>query len=297
MTTSSIPRNSYQKSDTAMPDTTNVETSKASEELTLSNGSESMSTSANFDVKAFLYKWAPWIVFVLAIIGWELLARAEISTIFVTFSELYASFKTLAVSGDLMKHTIASGRTFFIGYALSVIFGILLGIILGTSEVLRRTFEPWIYAFYSIPIVALAPVFIIAFGIGAVSHVIVVFALTFFVITVNTIAGITSADAQHLEVGRAYHASRIAVIKYVLLPASVPFIIAGMRLGVTRALIGVVIAEFFGARAGLGFMVFQAQQRFDTPTVYIGAAILAIVSIVMSNLLGALERRMDTWRT
>lgn len=286
-----------QETDSAMSNILKAKTGKGPGESAVADSRSAPQVSRGADAKAFLYKWSPWLVFALALVGWELLARADITPIFVTFSDLYASFSTLVSSGELLENTIASGRTFLIGYLLSVVFGILLGVILGTSDVLRRTFEPWIYAFYSIPIIALAPVFIIAFGIGALSHVIVVFALTFFVITVNTIAGITSADAQHVEVARAYHASRLAVVRYVLLPASVPFIIAGMRLGVTRALIGVVIAEFFGSRAGLGFMVFQAQQRFDTPTVYIGAAILAVVAIAMSSLLGTLERRLDTWRS
>lgn len=198
--------------------------------------------------------------------------------------------------GSLVKNTSASALTFFAGYLLAVIVGILIGVAFGLSTVLRRTFEPWLYAFYSIPIVAIAPIFIIAFGIGVGGHIAVVFTMTVFAIVVNTMAGIGTAEEQYVEVARAYNGSRTDIVRFVLIPSALPFILTGMRLGVTRALIGVVVAELFGARAGIGHMILQAQQRFDTADMYVGVLILAGAGILSSSVLGWVERRLATWR-
>lgn len=234
--------------------------------------------------------------FVVGVVLWEMLARTSSSPIFVSIVEIARSAMELLQDGTLYRNLRASGQSFILGYTLAVVVGVALGVMLGLTRLLRQVLEPWLYAFYSIPIVAIAPIFIIAFGIGTGGHIVVVFTLTFFAITVNTMAGIETADQQYVEVARAYNGDRFEIVRYVLLPSAVPFILTGMRLGVTRALIGVVVAELFGARAGIGYMILAAQQRFDISEMYVGVAVLAIAGMASTYLLGRFEQRLATWR-
>ncbi len=237
----------------------------------------------------------------LSIIGglvlWQVVAELTPTPIFVPFQSIGEAALAMIADGSLWKHLAASGTTFLSGYLLAVVIGVAVGVILGISKILRSTFEPWIYALYSIPVVAIAPIFIMAFGIGTPGHIVVVFTLTVFAIVVNTMAGVGTADQQYIDVARAYNGNRIDVVRVVLLPSAVPFILTGMRLGVTRALIGVVVAELFGARAGVGYMILLSQQRFDTASMYVGVIILAASGIISTQLLGLLEKRLATWRS
>lgn len=244
---------------------------------------------------------APRTVPLLSIAGglgiWELLTHIfPNSIIFVSLSDILTAARTLWTDGQLGEHVSASGQELLLGYSAAVVVGIALGIVLGISRISRMVLQPWLFGFYSIPLVALSPIFIVAFGIGLVGHTAVIITISVFPMVVNTMAGITTAEEQYLDVARAYSASRAQVVRYVLLPSAVPFIITGMRLAVARALIGVVVAELFGSRAGVGYMIFLYEQRFDTASMYVGIIILAFTGIVANGLLGLAERRFDVWR-
>lgn len=247
-------------------------------------------------IASLLSRYLPVISLIAGVVIWETVSRLGTSIVFVPFGDIAAAGLKMIENGSLIKDLAASGISFFAGYASAVAIGVFVGVALGLSNILRRSFEPWLYAFYSIPIVAIAPIFIIAFGIGDLGHIVVVFTLTVFAIVVNTMAGIGTAEAQYIDVARAYNGNRLDVVRYVLLPSALPFILTGMRLGVTRALIGVVVAELFGARAGIGYMILQAQQRFATADMYVGVLILAAAGILSTSLLGWVERRLATWR-
>lgn len=249
----------------------------------------------------FLRRNAPRTVPTLSIAGglgiWELLVHIfPNSIIFVSLSDILTAARALWTDGQLGEHVRASGYALLLGYSVAVVVGIVLGIVLGISRTFRMALQPWIFAFYSIPLVALAPIFIVAFGIGQAGHTAVIITISVFPIIVNTMAGIRTAEEQYLDVARAYSASEAQVVRYVLLPSAVPFIITGMRLAVARALIGVVVGELFGARAGVGYMIILSQQRFDTAAMYVGIIILAFVGIVTNGLLQLAERKFDVWR-
>jgi ABC-type nitrate/sulfonate/bicarbonate transport system permease component len=238
------------------------------------------------------------ISFVVVGIAWELAGRSGQWPLVVTpLSSIFASFWKMAfVTGELWKHVQTSSLEFLWGFLLASAVGIVLGIAIATSEVIRDFVDPWISALYSTPTVALAPLFIVVFGIDMPSKIAVVFLLAVFPVIINTATGIRTTERVYLEVAHSYCASRGQVFTKVLIPSALPFIVAGLRLGIGRGLVGVVVGELFGARAGLGFLVLTSSQLFDTAGLWVGVFILAGTGILSVVLLQKVERRMAPWR-
>ena len=149
---------------------------------------------------------------------------------------------------------------------------------------------------YSTPTIALAPLFILWFGIGLRAQVAVVFLVVVFPVLINTFVGLTSTDPTLLEVAHSFGADRWQVFAKVRFPAAVPFVVAGLRMGVARGLVGVVAAELFGSQAGVGHMILIAAQTFDTAALFGGVLIFALGGVVAVELVKWLERRVAPWR-
>ncbi|HTE85360.1 MAG TPA: ABC transporter permease [Dehalococcoidia bacterium] len=229
---------------------------------------------------------------------WELVARFIVrdKLFLVAPSAIAVRFGQLWATGDLQTHIIASGYEFFLGMGIAAIVGIAAGLILATNAPLRAAFTPWVTAIYSTPTVALAPLLILWFGLGLVSHTIVVFLVAVFPVLVNTQTGIENADEHLTETARAFGASRQQIFTKILLPGAVPYIIAGLRLGIGRAVVGVVVAELFGAKAGLGFLITVSSQTFDMGGLFVAVLILAAAGVFSAEGIKLLERRIAPWR-
>jgi NitT/TauT family transport system permease protein len=150
--------------------------------------------------------------------------------------------------------------------------------------------------FYATPIIALAPLLILWFGIGIWSKIAVVFSLVVFPVIINTEAGIRQTDPQLIEAAKSFCANRWQIFAKVSLPAASPMILAGLRLGVGRGLIGVVVGELAGSRAGLGFLINNASQVFNMPQVFAAIIILAAAGILLTAGLQRLERVLVPWK-
>ncbi len=198
--------------------------------------------------------------------------------------------------GELQKHLVTSGVEFAAGFGAAAVIGILIGLLLATNRPARTALTPWVNAVYSTPLIALAPLFILWFGLGLFSKIVVVFLVAVFPVLVNTQAGVESTDEGLIETARAFSASRRQIFTKVLLPSAVPFIVAGLRLGVGRGLVGVVVAELFGARAGLGYLITVSSQIFDMGALFAATLILAAAGMVSTELIRVVERRIAPWR-
>jgi NitT/TauT family transport system permease protein len=237
------------------------------------------------------------ISFVAVGIIWELAGRSGQWPLVITpLSSIFASFAKMVSTGEIWKHVYTSSIEFIWGFALAAVVGIVLGIAIATSDLVRDFVDPWISALYSTPTVALAPLFIIIFGIDTPSKIAVVFLLAVFPVVINTATGIRTTDRVYLEVAHSFCASRGQVFTKVLIPSALPFIVAGLRLGIGRGLVGVVVGELFGARAGLGYLVLTSSQLFDTSGLWVGVFILAGTGILSVVLLQKVERRLAPWR-
>jgi NitT/TauT family transport system permease protein len=234
----------------------------------------------------------------VAALIWELAARLLIKSplLFVPITSVFVRAVELWQAGELQNHIWVSFVEFAGGFSLSVVAGVVVGVVLASSRFARNFFEPWVSMLYSTPIIALGPLFILWLGIGVASKIAIVFLTAVFPILINTVTGLTTTERTLIEVARAFGASQAQIYTKIRVPAALPFIIAGLRIGVARALVGVVVAELFGARAGLGFMILTSAQNFDTAALFVGVIILAFAGIASVEFLKWIEKRLAPWR-
>ncbi len=238
---------------------------------------------------------------VLSVIGglllWELVSRVLVANaLFLAApSEIAVAIYNLAISGRLWHHIGASGAEFALGYVIACTLGIALGLAMAESATVKQALQPWVSGLYATPTIALAPLFILWLGIGIWSKVIVVVTLVLFPVTINTEAGLRTTSERLIEMLRAFGATPRQIFFKVSLPSAVPFILAGLKLGIGRGLIGVVVAELFGSRAGLGRLISQSADAFNMPDLFAGVVVLAVAGIVMTAGFGWLEKQLVPW--
>lgn len=188
-----------------------------------------------------------------------------------------------------------SGQEALYGFVIGSIAGVIFGGLMAKSRLAERILAPYVSGFYATPIIALAPIVILWFGLGIWSKVLVVVSLVIFPQIINTHAGISNVSPNLRELARSYGGSAFTVFRRIDMPASLPYVLAGLRLGVGRALIGVIVGELFGARTGLGLAIFNAQQEFNMRVVFAGTALFAIAGIVFTYCLAYIEQRATPW--
>lgn len=231
------------------------------------------------------------------IVFWELVSRYLVAnTLFLAApSQIALAIYRLGVTGELWHHIGISAAEFVLGYVIASIVGIALGVAMASSDSTKQALQPWIAGLYATPTIALAPLFILWLGIGIWSKVLVVIFLVLFPVTINTESGLRTTSDRLIEMLRSFGASKHQIFLKVSLPSAVPFILAGLKIGIGRGLIGVVVAELFGSRAGLGRLISQSADAFNMPELFAGVVILAIAGIVMTAGFGWLEKQLVPW--
>jgi NitT/TauT family transport system permease protein len=249
-----------------------------------------------FHIRPSLWRGA--LSLLLAAVLWEGVARLFVKSplFFAPLSAVFVSMAKMWSEGTLQADMYVSLQTFVVGFVLGSIVAILIGVLMASSEWMRDFLDPWISAMYATPFIALAPLFTLWFGIGLTAHAAVVFIVVFFPVLINTFAGLTTTDPVLVEVIRSFNASERQIFTKVRFPAALPFIVAGLRLGIARGLVGVVVAEMFGSAAGVGFRILVSGQAFDTAALFVGILILALAGVIGVELIKILERRLAPWR-
>jgi len=207
-----------------------------------------------------------------------------------------ARFGDALRTGSLQMHALVTLREVFGGLALGLSVAVVLGYALGKSRVLERVISPYIVASQSIPIVALAPLLVIWFGAGIQSKILVCALTLFFPVLMNTIVGIRGVDSDLVDLMRSLRASRWQVFTKLELPASLPVLLGGLKVGVTLSVIGAVVGEFVGADRGLGFLVNLARGLFDTPLMFVALFALMSIALALYWIVSALESWLLRWR-
>jgi NitT/TauT family transport system permease protein len=189
-----------------------------------------------------------------------------------------------------------SGREFILGYGVAVAVAIPLGLAVGLSKRLQYMLSPFVDTLNAVPRVTLLPLIVIWFGIGIWSKVMVVFLGAVIPILINTQAGVKTSEARFIRVARSFSASKIKIFSSIILPGTVPFIFTGLKYGAGRALLGVVVGELYASTAGLGHMIAEAGNTFQTDVVFFGVLIFMATGLVVVAFLDAFERRFEKWR-
>jgi NitT/TauT family transport system permease protein len=211
-------------------------------------------------------------------------------------TEIARGIVDVIATGTIWQHLNATLTEMAAGYVIGAISGVALGFLCGRIKLLGDILNPYITLFNGIPKVALAPVFVIWFGIGLMSKIAIILTMVFFVVFINTFAGLRSVNEDYVAIIRIMGASGWQVVREVFLPATLPFIIVGLRAGIPFSVIGAVVGEFIAATKGLGFFINYNQGTYDTNGIFVGVTILALLVVVLDGLLSLLERRLLKWR-
>jgi ABC-type nitrate/sulfonate/bicarbonate transport system permease component len=232
----------------------------------------------------------------LLLIVWEIFGR-RINPVFGSYpSAIAEAFWELVVTGQLWSALYESLRPFVIGYALAIIVGVPLGLFIGGFRAAEAALGLYITAGYAMPLVALVPLLILWLGLGFAVKVAVIFLMSLFPICINTWLGVTAVPKTLIEVGKSFVAPDTVILRRIILPATLPYIMAGIRLAVGRAVVGMVIAEFFTTISGLGAVIINSANNFDTATMFVPIIILMVLAIGLNWLIGFVVRRVAPWQ-
>jgi NitT/TauT family transport system permease protein len=199
-------------------------------------------------------------------------------------------------SGALWPQIQASGVEYLLGLLAALGTGIPMGLAIGMFRRLNYLLDPWLSAIYATPSVALVPLIVLVLGIGLEARVFVVWLQAIFVVTVSAISGAQAADAKYHDIAESFGASRWTRFRTVILPASVPYLLTGVRLGTGQALVGVVIAEFLASNTGIGYYISLNGQLLNTSRVFLGIVLLGLFGVTLGEITRRIERRFDRWR-
>ena len=233
------------------------------------------------------------------LIVWEL-----VGNVFQLINPMFMSAPSLIVkaaidlfaSGEIYNDLYISGTELLGGYLLSAVVAIPFGIMVGWYKKMSYIFDPFINAMNATPRVALLPLVIIWLGIGILSKVGIIFLGAVFPILINSRDGVKTTPLNLLNAARSFGASEWMIFKAVVLPSTIPFILSGLRQGLGRAIVGVMVGELYAATAGIGFMITVAGATFQTDKVFVGVLVFALTGMIGTEILAKIEKRFDKWR-
>lgn len=252
---------------------------------------------AEFVEKRPLPRWVITLISVCcALTLWEIFGR-NINQIFGSYpSAIAVAFWQLLRSGQLGAALYESLRPFAAGYCLAIVVGVPLGLIVGRFRVAEAALGIYITAGYAMPLVALVPLLILWLGLGFAVKVAVVFLMALFPICINTWLGVTAVPKSLIEVGKSFVAPDVVILRRIVLPATLPYIMAGIRLAVGRAVVAMVIAEFFTTISGLGAVIINSANNFDSATMFVPIIVLMILAIGLNGFIGWVEQKVAPWQ-
>jgi ABC-type nitrate/sulfonate/bicarbonate transport system permease component len=235
----------------------------------------------------------------LLVAAWELVLTYifPVNPFFFTKPSLIAAAFKEQIQGAKLWHDLAvSSQAFIWGFSFAVIVGIPVGLVMGWRRRVEYSLDPFLTALYASPLVALAPLFIIVFGVGVLGKAALVFLLAVFPFVFNAFAGVKSTDSLLINVIRSYGGTEKDLYLKVILPSTMPYIIAGARLAIGRGLVGIIVGEFYAASEGIGFAITQAGDTYRLPDMFVGIIILSLIAVGLTELLRKLELMVAPWR-
>ncbi len=232
----------------------------------------------------------------LMLLVWEWFGR-DVNPVFGSYpSAIALAFIDLVHSGQLGTALLESLQPFLAGYLLAIILGVPLGLLIGRFRVAEAGLGIYVTAGYAMPLVALVPLLVLWLGLGFAVKAAVVFLMSVFPICINTWLGVAAVPKSLIDVGKAFVAPNLVILRRIVLPATLPYIMAGIRLAVGRAVVAMVIAEFFTSISGLGAIIINSANNFDTATMFVPIVVLMVLAIGLNGLIGWIERRVAPWQ-
>ena len=230
---------------------------------------------------------------------WEALVRTRVLDVrfFPAPSQVLGTLVSLNLSGELPQDVLVSLSRIAAGFALGASAGIALGLLMGVSRVIRAAVNPLVGTIYPIPKIAILPLVMLIFGLGEPSKYVIVAIGVFFLVLLNTAAGVMNIEKIYLDVGRNFGAHRSDVLLTIALPGALPFIFTGLRLGWGTGLLLIVAAEFISAKSGIGYLIWTSWQTFAVEEMYVGLITISALGLVSFALFDVLERWLIPWKS
>jgi NitT/TauT family transport system permease protein len=231
-------------------------------------------------------------------LAWELATRFELINpfYFPPISKILLKGYELFANGSIWEHMWFSLTNFSIGFVVSAVLGVVIGVPMGWYRTVHKAFDPLLSGIYATPLIALLPLIIMMFGLGSISKIIMTILAAVFPILINTMVGIANTDTRLITMARAFGARDSQIFMKVSLPGSLPYIVAGMRVALGRALVYIVVAEQYGAATGLGYLSSVAAQRFQMAAMFVPIIIIAAMGAGLNETLKSFEHRLDKWK-
>jgi NitT/TauT family transport system permease protein len=246
-----------------------------------------------------LKRWSVVIAMVVFLAAWEGLVRLLSLPAFILPAPVQVGerFLRAASDGTLLRHTAATLLEVMAGLASGVFFATLLGYLLAKSRLLENVLQPFLVASQAVPTVAIAPLLVIWFGSGIFSKVLICSLIVFFPVLVNTVVGLRAVPENLRDLMHSLRASRMQTLRLLELPAALPVLLGGLRIGATLSVIGAVVGELVGADRGLGFLINVGRGLYDTALVFVGVFTLVAMALALYGAVVLLERRLLRWQT
>jgi NitT/TauT family transport system permease protein len=229
---------------------------------------------------------------------WEVVARMEVVSrlLLPPISAVVVETIKMAESGELWGHLAFSATNFSVGFLIAMVTGIPLGLFMGASKKLDVIIGPYVWALFATPRLALLPLITVALGFGMASKVFIIFISAFFIIVINTGAGVKTVEQNLIHAGKVFGANRLQIFSKIVVPYTLPFIIVGLRLAVTRALVASIVAEMLASSKGMGYVIIRAVDAFNSPKLFSMILILVLVSMTLVMGMRKLEEWIAPWR-
>jgi NitT/TauT family transport system permease protein len=227
---------------------------------------------------------------------WEIAGRAGNAHLLPPLSKVITAWVELLVSGQLFQALSISFQALVLGFLLSVLFGVPLGLLMGRYRRLESFLEIYMTALLTVPMISFIPFLVIAFGLGLHSRIWIVFLFAFVIIAINTTAGVRNVDPTLTEMARSFGARESELFVKVILPAAMPMIMAGIRLGMGRAVLGMVTSEMILAVVGFGAMLMTFGASFNSPALFATILTIVLLAVALLALIQYLDRRLTPWR-
>jgi ABC-type nitrate/sulfonate/bicarbonate transport system permease component len=234
----------------------------------------------------------------LFFVAWQIFAAAEIvSPLFLPKpTDMFVALKDGFADGTIPDAIVFSLRNFVIGLAAACVVGIPFGLLMGASRVAYAVMSPYVWSMQSLPRVAIMPLLILIFGFDVTAELVLIFLSAVFPIIINCMAGVQTVEPSLLRAGRVFGAGKADIYRRIIFPYTLPFIIAGVNQGMSRGLVGMVIAEIFGGNKGLGYITQRAGETFNSALLYGALLILVVVALAFVQTARWLEAKAAPWR-
>lgn len=234
------------------------------------------------------------LIFVLLI--WEYYGRRVNPILFTYPSAIARAFLTLVANGELQSYMKESLLVLAYASVLSVLAGVVLGVVMGRFSIVEWAADIYVNALYSTPMVAVVPLIVLWFGFKVPAKVIIVFLFMVFPVLLNTYEGVKNVDRNLQEVARSFCSSESQLWRHLIIPSAVPFIVAGVRLAIGRGLVGMIVAEFYTSVTGLGYMIVRYANALETDKLFVPIVVVMILGVGLLSLAKWVEGRIAPWR-